>query len=293
LEVEAFLREHAAGAGLEPASAAVKSDSDLHAQQEDPVIPVEPQDSGTGLADVANAAAAEVVAEAEATQAHPLEVQAEPRIADDKPVFEVPAFDVEDEPYFALAPMNAAEGSPVVEEAAPQPYAENLLAAEPAPEAYSSTTASIAAVGGPEPEPEPAVEPPLLEASAVAVQDLLAREPEIQEPEPQPAAAPPPVTVESTAKPGPAAAEDFMFSVPMMLEATAAMCLPEMPVLASRPAFEPSATATFGAPTYAAEAARPAALDEAAIAGVVQRVLDRFKPQIVAEIVRELAKHRR
>ena len=283
LEVEAFLLDHAPGAGLEPASTAVESGSDVHAQQADTAIAAKLHDSDTGPAEAANAAA-EVVAEAEATQAPPLEVQAEPRIADDKPVFEVPAFDVEDEPYFALTAMNAAEGSPVVEEAAAQPYAENLLAAEPAPEAYSSTTASVAAVGG----PEPAVEPP-----AVAVQDLLARKPEIQEPEPQPAAAPPPVTVESTAKPAPPAAEEFMFSVPMMLEATAAMSLPEMPALASRPAFEPSATATFGAPTYAAEAARPAALDEAAIAGVVQRVLDRFKPQIVAEIVRELAKHRR
>ncbi len=289
LKVEAFLREHAAEAGSEPAAMAVKSDGDLHAQQEDTVtaIAAKPQDIDAGLAEATNAAAAEVVAEAKPTEAPPLEVQAEPTIADGKPVFEVPAFDVQDEPYFALAPMNAAEGSPVVEEPAPQPYAENPLAAEFAPEADSSTTASIAAVGG----PEPAIEPPPLEASAVAVQDSLAQKPEIQEPEPQPAAAPP-ATVESAAEPAPSAAEDFMFSVPMMLEATAAMSLPEMPALAPRPAFEPSAAAAFCAPTYAGEAARPDALDEATIAGVVQRVLDRFKPQIVAEIVRELAKHR-
>ena len=142
---------------------AVKSDVvDLHAQQEDTAIAAKPQDSDTGPAEATNAAAAEVVAEAAATQAPPLEVQAEPTITDGKPVFEVPAFDVNDEPYFALAPMNAAEGSPVVEESAPQLYAENPLAAELAPETDSSTTASIAAVAG----PEPAIEPPPLEASA-------------------------------------------------------------------------------------------------------------------------------
>ena len=282
LEVEAFLREHAAGAEVEPASAAANSDSDLHAQPEDTAIPVTPWDSDTGPAEPANAAAAEVTAEAKPTQAPPLEVQSEPTIADGKPVFEVPAFDVNDEPYFALT-TNAAEGSPVVEESAPQPYLENPLAAELAPEADSPTTASSVAVEG----IEPAIEPPPLEtsavATAVAVQDSLA-------PEPQPAAAPP-ATIESAAKPARSAAEDFMFSVPMMLEATAAMSLPEMPAPVPGPAFEPFATPAF-APTYTAEAARPAALDEATIAGVVQRVLDRFKPQIVAEIVRELAKHK-
>ena len=83
-----------------------------------------------------------------------------------------------------------------------------------------------------------------------------------------------------------------MFSVPMMLEATAAMSLPELSDLGPKAVSEPAGSSTFGAPKHTAEAARPAALDEAAIAGAVQRVIDRFKPQIVAEIVRELAKHK-
>ena len=86
------------------------------------------------------------------------------------------------------------------------------------------------------------------------------------------------------------AGDDFMFSVPMMLEGTAAMSLPGLPDPAPRAGSEFAGASMFGAPSYAAEA-RLAALDEAAITGVVQRVMDRFKPQIVAEIVRELAKH--
>jgi hypothetical protein len=81
-----------------------------------------------------------------------------------------------------------------------------------------------------------------------------------------------------------------MFSVPMMLEGTAAMSLPELPGFESRA--ESAASSTFGASKYAAEAIRLSALDGAVIAGAVQRVIDRFKPQIVAEIVRELTKHK-
>ena len=83
-----------------------------------------------------------------------------------------------------------------------------------------------------------------------------------------------------------------MFSVPMMLEATAAMSLPEMSDHGPKAVPASAGSSTFAAPKDAVEAARPAALDEATIAGAVQRVMDRLKPQIVAEIVLELAKHK-
>jgi hypothetical protein len=115
----------------------------------------------------------------------------------------------------------------------------------------------------------------------------VAEVPEAQKPEPESAAASPSPATGNEASVTP---EDFMFSVPMMLEGTAAMSLPELPGFESRA--ESAASSAFGAPKYAAEAARLSALDGAAIAGAVQRVMDRFKPQIVAEIVRELTKHK-
>jgi hypothetical protein len=116
----------------------------------------------------------------------------------------------------------------------------------------------------------------------------VAREPE---PEPVPASSSP--ATENEAEPqNDVTTEDFMFSVPMMLEATAAMSLPELTDLGPKAVSASAGSSTFGAPKYAAEAARPAALDEATIAVAVHRVLDRFKPQIVAEIVLELAKHK-
>jgi hypothetical protein len=117
----------------------------------------------------------------------------------------------------------------------------------------------------------------------------VAEVPEAQKPEPEPASASSSPATENEAA---ATAEDFMFSVPMMLEGTAAMSLPELPDLAPRAVSESAGSSRFDTSKYAAEAARPAVLDEAAIAAAVQRVMERFKPQIVAEMVRELAKHK-
>jgi hypothetical protein len=175
--------------------------------------------------------------------------------------------------------------APIVEE-----YAVELHARKP----LVPADIKAQAVAEPALEPAPAKVPAVLAEVPVAqVQDSPAQVPVAQEPEPEPAPAPLPAAMASAAEPATAtAAEDFMFSVPMMLEATAAMSAPELPDPGSRPVAESTGSSMLGAPGYAAEAARPAALDEAAIAGAVQRVMDRFKPQIVAEIVRELAKRK-
>jgi DNA-binding response OmpR family regulator len=162
-------------------------------------------------------------------------------------------FEAEDEPLFASTFTDAVGTAPIVEELAGQ------FDFEKAP-----------------------TEPP------AAVAEVS----EEQTPEPQPASAALPTVMENEATPAVAATtEDFMFSVPMMLEGTAAMSLPELPDFAPAVA-ESFASSAFDSSKYAAEAARPAALDEAAIAEAVQRVVERFKPRIAAEIARELAKRK-
>jgi CheY-like chemotaxis protein len=248
LEVETFLRDHAAGAGSELASASeVKFDSGAHAQE------------GVGA----------IATGANAMQAPAVENQAAPGSAgeDNQPVFEAA-----DKPSTIPASTSALETAPIVEEFAAQFDAEKTLVA-------ADITAEAVA---------PAFEPAPAEPPAAVAEVSVAREPE---PEPVPASSSP--ATENEAEPqNDVTTEDFMFSVPMMLEATAAMSLPELTDLGPKAVSASAGSSTFGAPKYAAEAARPAALDEATIAVAVHRVLDRFKPQIVAEIVLELAKHK-
>jgi hypothetical protein len=260
IEVDAFLREHAAGAGSGAGSGmasaiGVKSDSESDAQvaEDAGAIAAEPNSAGAGPNEPV-AGANET--HAPAVPASATEDQAAPRVAegDNRPVFEA---------KHSITPdsASAVESAPGVEELAARFDVEKPLVA-----------ADITAKPAP-PEPPAAV----------------AEVPEAQKPEPESAAASPsPANVnEASVTP-----EDFMFSVPMMLEGTAAMSLPELPGFESRAGSESAASSAFGAPKYTAEATRLAALDGAAIAGAVQRVMDRFKPQIVAEIVRELTKHK-
>ncbi len=257
IEVETFLRDHAAGAGAELASTSeVKFDNDAHAQDGVGAIAARTNGSGAGTN--------ELVPGANARQAPSIENQAAPGIAgeDSQPIFAA-----EDTPSTIPASTSAVETVPIVEKLAAQLHVAADITTEAAAPAF---------------DPAPA-EPP------VAVAGIpVAREPE---PEPVPASSSP--TTESESEPpNNVTTEDFMFSVPMMLEGTAAMSLPELPDLGPKTVSASAGSSTFGAPRYAADAARPAALDEAAIAGAVQRVMDRFKPQIVAEIVLELAKHK-
>jgi DNA-binding response OmpR family regulator len=285
-EVEAFLREHAAGAGAESVSTVeLKSDGDVYILEGAGAIAAKPDDSTT--------ASTELVPEANAMPAPPLHDLAAPRIAgDDRPVFEV-----EDEPLFALDMASAVETAAIIEEPAAQPKIEKpLVATDIAPAAVSTPTATTAAIVGAEPAvpaPAPEERPPVaLEAPTAQKQEPVAQVSVTPKPEPESAPALVPSAAKSVAESTPSAAEDFMFSVPMTLEGTAAMSLRETPDRAPRAALESPDASTLGVPAHAAEAARAAAPDEAAIAGAVQRVLDRFKPQIVAEIIRELAKHK-
>jgi CheY-like chemotaxis protein len=275
IEVEAFMLEHAAGTGSSSAPAiGVTPDGKTDAQEGAGATAATPNVSDSAGSD-------EPLPGANAMQALPLEDRAGFRIADD----EKSVFEVEDEPFFAVDLTDVMAAAPIVEE-----YAVELHARKP----LVPADIKAQAVAEPALEPAPAKVPAVLAEVPVAqVQDSPAQVPVAQEPEPEPAPAPLPAAMASATEPATAtAAEDFMFSVPMMLEATAAMSAPELPDPGSRPVAESTGSSMLGAPGYAAEAARPAALDEAAIAGAVQRVMDRFKPQIVAEIVRELAKRK-
>ncbi len=252
MEVEAFLREHAAGAGP-------KFDSEQD-EEAPAAIAVEPTASSTASTDVVPEAKSPL---ALAMPAVEVEEDHAPAIAG---VYQ-PVPEAADNPSIAPASTSQEQTAPVVEELAAQPEVEK-------PSAAADIT--------PEASAEPAFESAPAESPAAMTEAS-----EVQKPEPELASAPSPAT-ESEAEAA-TTGEDFMFSVPMILEATAAMSLPELPDSGPR-AISPSAS-TFDAPKYA-EAARTAALDEAAIAGAVQRVMDRFKPQIVAEIVRELNKCR-
>ncbi|MGA2992682.1 MAG: response regulator [Candidatus Korobacteraceae bacterium] len=87
------------------------------------------------------------------------------------------------------------------------------------------------------------------------------------------------------------------FSAPRMLEATAAMSFPEQSG-AEQPAIIPAAGTSRPGPAAAspqAERQEPGrhdhpVLDSALVTAAVQRALDRYKPLIVAEILRELNK---
>ena len=274
IEVEAFMLEHAAGVGLSPAPAMeVTFDGEADAQEGASAITAKPNVSDPTGSD-------EPVPAANAMQALPLEDRAGFRIADD----EKSVFEIEDEPFFAVDLTDVMAAAPIVED-----YAVELHPIKP----LVPADIEAQAVAEPALESAPAKVPEVLAEVPVAqVQDSPAQVPVAQEPEPEPAPVPLPAAMASAAEPATAtAAEDFMFSVPM-LEATAAMSAPELPDPDSRPVSESTGSSILGAPEHAAEAARPAALDEAAIAGAVQRVMDRFKPQIVAEIVRELAKRK-
>lgn len=268
IEVETFLRDHAAGAGSELASASeVKFDSDAHAQEGVGAIA-----AGTNAMQapaVESQAAPEIMPVEFPPNSQPQPEHAESGVAesDNQPVFEA-----EDKPSIIPASTSVLEPAPIVEELAAQFDVEKTLLA-------ADITAGAVA---PAFEPAPA-EPPAAVAEVPVAREL--------EPEPVPASSS--SATESEAEPpSDVTTEDFMFSVPMMLEATAAMSLPELPDLGPKAVSASAGSSTFGAPKYAAEAARPAALDEATIAGAVQRVMDRLKPQIVAEIVLELAKHK-
>ena len=108
----------------------------------------------------------------------------------------------------------------------------------------------------------------------------------------------------------PSVAGGVSFSVPKMLEATAAMALPDLlgahstasiPVerITGLPAdagvareMRPSPAAAASARPSRREAEHPGTLDSAAVSDVVQRAIERYKPLIIAEIVRELSKPR-
>jgi len=268
IEVETFLRDHAAGAGSELASASeVKFDSDAHAQEGVGAIA-----AGTNAMQapaVESQAAPEIMPVEFPPNSQPQPEHAESGVAesDNQPVFEA-----EDKPSIIPASTSVLEPAPIVEELAAQFDVEKTL------DAADITAGAVA----------PAFEPAPAEPPAAVAEVPMARE---LEPEPVPASSS--SATESEAEPpSDVTTEDFMFSVPMMLEATAAMSLPELPDLGPKAVSASAGSSTFGAPKYAAEAARPAALDEATIAGAVQRVMDRLKPQIVAEIVLELAKHK-
>ena len=272
-EVEDFLREHAARSGADSApGVAVSSSSDAGALPGAPgAAEVQPNHPGDGPAEFAPDA-----------QAEPLVDLAVPKIADDDMlVFEAPdfhpsagapgtpVFDADDEPFFALNVGSPAEPAAVVEEPA-HDIEEPVVEAEIAPEAVSAPASTAVSASLKRAFAEPAPE----EHPAVA--------------EPEAAPAPSPLATEGTAESTPSTVQDFMFSVPMVLEAAAAMSLPEKLNPAPQAKIESADTSTSGAPSGTAEAVPQAALDEAAIAGAVQRVLDRIKPQIVAEIIREL-----
>ncbi len=243
IEVEAFMREHAAGATSE-------------VQEVAGAIAAGPHGSSIGSSELATGV--------NQTQAPAAEAQA-PAIAesDNGPVFE-PEGMCSVSP--SLTSTSAMETAPIVEAGVgrfdfkKEFGAPDVTAAAAAPAfdaAPMEPPAAVAAAQEREPEAVPAPPSPAMENEVEAVN----------------------------------AGDDFMFSVPMMLEGTAAMSLPGLPDPAPRAGSEFAGASMFGAPNYATEA-RLAALDEAAITGVVQRVMDRFKPQIVAEIVRELAKHK-
>ena len=242
MDVEAFIREHAAGA----ASAELGSDAEA--------IAAGPHGSGTGSNEIAQAPPA-------------AEAQAAPGIAEDDnwPVFE-PEGMQSVPPSFPST--SAMETAPIVAESTGPFDFEKYHGA-----AHNTAGASA----------------PAFDAASMEPPATVAAVPPAQERAPEAVPAPPSPAVENEVEPI-NAGDDFMFSVPMMLEGTAAMSLPGLPDPAPRAGSEFAGASMFGAPSYAAEA-RLAALDEAAITGVVQRVMDRFKPQIVAEIVRELAKH--
>ncbi len=262
IEVEAFMREHAAGAASE------EFGSNAEVQEAAGAISAGPHDSATGSDELA----ADVNAEAQTT----------PEIAedDDWPVFEP-------EGAHPVAPSltsaSAMETAPIVEESAgrfdfqKEFGAADTTAGAAAPAFDAAPVEPPAVVAAVPPAP---VEPP---AAVAAVPPAQEREPEAVLASPSPAT----VNEAEAANTG----DDFMFSVPMMLEGTAAMSLPGLPDPAPQAGSEFAGPSMLGTSNYAAEA-RAAALDEAAITGVVQRVMDRFKPQIVAEIVRELAKHK-
>ncbi len=109
----------------------------------------------------------------------------------------------------------------------------------------------------------------------------------------------PPVASAAVPIAAPAAAEKptagLAVSAPMMLEATAAMSFPELsdgqPRAVGAPPPAPAAISPEAERHEAARHERPA-IDTALVTAAVQHAMDRYRPLIVAEIVRELGKQR-
>ena len=112
------------------------------------------------------------------------------------------------------------------------------------------------------------------------------------QPSPEPLIVPPPpISADEAA--ATVSGEEFTFSVPMVLE-PATMAVVAKSDLESEPDVKSSESAAAPGDTVEAwRASRVDGVDEAAIAGAVQRVMEKFKPQIVTEIIRELSKYPR
>jgi CheY-like chemotaxis protein len=108
-----------------------------------------------------------------------------------------------------------------------------------------------------------------------------------------------PVASVAVSMAAPAAAEKpaagLAVSAPMMLEATAAMSFPELsdgqPPAVGAPPPAPAAISPEAERHEAARNERPA-IDITLVTTAVQRAMDRYRPLIIAEIVRELGKQR-
>ncbi len=199
-------------------------------------------------------------------------------------------------------PYHAEEPAPVYEPAPP--------AVEPIPEPEFHYAHEAAPV----PEPPPMVEPaPVNEYSIIADYsysesaplDLSAMSPEIPAEPPAVEPEPPPLTEEEILQTAPHLVEAPAHEVappppaPQTLrvedhEFAAAMAA-ALDAAEREPSAEPPAAVHEAEPVQAVAAPEAdeglANLDRSYVAGVVQRVVDRYKTQIIADITRELMKH--
>ena len=149
----------------------------------------------------------------------------------------------------------------------------------------------------------PALPVPSTEAPSMVIDDL-----EFLSSVPPPLASAPAAGVAGSD--APAVAAGISFSVPKMLEATAAMALPDLAEARSTTSIpaeritglaadasvaremRPSPAAAASARPPRREGEHTGTLDSAVVSDAVQRALERYKPLIIAEIVRELSKPR-
>jgi hypothetical protein len=224
--------------------------------------------------------------------------QAEPAV---NPVESVPLAD-----FFSASAPRAAEDAPAPQAEPPAGYASKWRIEVRTPDNETANGEDFSVELLPELEPQtpsdagnaPASsDNPVSLAAAVnpvgpldvsKVEEEILPPPEELEPGTQPA--PPPAET-------PVSAEEVAFSAPRMLEATATMSLPEFSDShqaqavvppGSRPS--PAVSSAEKTAPYEPEHYEAPHLERAMITGVVQRVMDRYKPLIVAEIVRELTK---